>query len=154
MNIFIDTEFTDPVDLDLISIGLVTEFGQTFYAERNDYDEALCNDFVRDTVIPLLGAPGAAVRSRADLKVEVIAWLAQFEQDRPVICYDFMGDWALLWDLCDKQTPKWLAMRNVRDSIDKIALENFFSATGLARHHALNDARGNAAAYRSGRPWW
>jgi len=31
--IFIDTEFTDFIDPQLISIGLVSEFGEEFYAE-------------------------------------------------------------------------------------------------------------------------
>lgn len=36
MRIFIDTEFSDLQNMDLISIGLVAEDGAEFYAERSD----------------------------------------------------------------------------------------------------------------------
>lgn len=64
MLIFIDTEFTDFVQIDLISIALVTEDGREFYAERNDYRREDCIDFVRAAVVPMLGvslAPPAPV---------------------------------------------------------------------------------------------
>ncbi|SFJ84850.1 protein of unknown function [Paraburkholderia megapolitana] len=38
MRIFVDTEFTDFIDCDLISIALVADDGREFYAERNDFD--------------------------------------------------------------------------------------------------------------------
>ena len=58
---FLDTEFTDFVRPDLISIALVSEDGREFYAERTDYREDDCSDFVRETVLPLLGGvPDAA----------------------------------------------------------------------------------------------
>ncbi len=39
MILFLDTEFTDFQQPDLISIGLVSECGShEFYAERNDFD--------------------------------------------------------------------------------------------------------------------
>ena len=61
MLVFLDTEFTSFVRPDLISIGLVAEEGREFYAERTDYRKDDCSDFVRETVLPLLGrVPGAA----------------------------------------------------------------------------------------------
>ena len=46
---------------DLISIALVAEDDREFYAERDDYCDADCSDFARQTVQPLLGrVPGAA----------------------------------------------------------------------------------------------
>ena len=56
MLIFFDTEFTDlHWQAKLISIGLVTEDGRTFYAELTDtYIDAECGDFARDVVLPLL----------------------------------------------------------------------------------------------------
>ena len=47
MIVFLDTEYTDPIQIDLISIGMVSEDGRAeFYAERNDYRASDCNDFV------------------------------------------------------------------------------------------------------------
>ena len=50
MIIFLDTEFTDFVRPDLISIGLVIEDGREFYAERTDYRPDTCSDSVRESV--------------------------------------------------------------------------------------------------------
>lgn len=52
MNVYFDTEFTGlHKDTTLISIGLVTENGDTFYAEFNDYDKTQCNDWIQENVI-------------------------------------------------------------------------------------------------------
>lgn len=52
MYIFFDTEFTGLYkDTTLISIGLVTENGDTFYAEFNDYDRTQCDDWIQQNVI-------------------------------------------------------------------------------------------------------
>jgi len=57
MLIFFDTEFTElGIDPRLISIGLISEFGdRTFYAELSDtYTEKDCSEFVRLAVLPHL----------------------------------------------------------------------------------------------------
>ena len=146
VNTFIDTEFTNLVDMDLISISLVTEDGREFYAERSDFELGLGNDFVRSNVLPLLGAPGVAVYAKPDLLRAVDAWLTPFAKDRPVICFDQVVDWAMLWDLYDKKTPGWLSSRNIRDNLDFNQRAKFFSETGLIQHHALNDAHANRCA--------
>lgn len=52
MNIFFDTEFTGlHKDTTLISIGLVTETGKTFYAEFNDYDQSQVDEWIQKNVI-------------------------------------------------------------------------------------------------------
>ena len=52
MNIYFDTEFTGlRKDTTLISIGLVAENGEAFYAEFDDYNEDQCDDWIRENVI-------------------------------------------------------------------------------------------------------
>ena len=52
MKIFFDTEFTGlHQETTLISIGLVTEYKKTFYAEFNDYDIELVDDWIQESVI-------------------------------------------------------------------------------------------------------
>ena len=52
MNVFFDTEFTGLVpNTTLISIGMITDGGQRFYAEFDDYNEELCDDWIRENVI-------------------------------------------------------------------------------------------------------
>lgn len=52
MKVFFDTEFTGlHKDTTLISIGLVTDTGDTFYAELTDYDKSQVNDWIQENVI-------------------------------------------------------------------------------------------------------
>ena len=95
MLIFLDTEFTDFVRPELISIALVSEDGREFYAERTDFQRDACNDFVRETVLPLLGrVPGAAC-SRLELTERLHEWFAQLPEPGTIV-YDFGSDWLLL----------------------------------------------------------
>lgn len=53
--LFFDTEFTGlHQNTTLISIGIVAETGQTFYAEFTDYDKSQVDDWIRDNVIAKL----------------------------------------------------------------------------------------------------
>jgi len=52
MKIFLDTEFTGlHINTTLISIGLISEDGRTFYAELTDYDKAQVDSWVQEYVI-------------------------------------------------------------------------------------------------------
>ena len=52
MKIFLDTEFTGLHQYTtLISIGIVSEFGDTFYAEFADYDKNQVDDWIQENVI-------------------------------------------------------------------------------------------------------
>jgi len=52
MKIFFDTEFTGlHKGTSLISIGLISEDGKTFYAELTDYDETQVDEWLRENVI-------------------------------------------------------------------------------------------------------
>lgn len=55
MNVYFDTEFTGlRQDTTLISIGLIADDGQTFYAELTDYDQSQVDDWIKDNVISKL----------------------------------------------------------------------------------------------------
>lgn len=52
MKVFFDTEFTGlHKDTTLISIGLISESGKTFYAEFADYDECQVDNWILENVI-------------------------------------------------------------------------------------------------------
>lgn len=52
MKLFLDTEFTGlHKNTTLISIALVTEYGNCFYAELTDYDKDQCDDWIKENVI-------------------------------------------------------------------------------------------------------
>ena len=95
MLVFLDTEFTDFVRPDLISIALVAEDGREFYAERDDYCHADCSDFVRQAVQPLLGRMPGVACSRSELSDRVREWFTRLFEPATVI-FDYEWDWHLL----------------------------------------------------------
>ena len=62
MKYFIDTEFIErghEFPVTLLSIGIVAEDGREFYMESLTADHSTASDWVKDNVLPHLGAPGA-----------------------------------------------------------------------------------------------
>lgn len=148
MLIFIDTEFTDFKNAELISIGLVTEdCRHEFYAEL-PVDQARCSDFVLMNVLPQLRKVPDVLCTVSELKERLQQWLAQFMGQAPVtICFDFEGDWRLFGHAMGYEMPAWLHGRNIYKYLDQGALQMFFIENGLQDHHALNDAKANRHAY-------
>lgn len=142
MRVFVDTEFTDFIDCDLISIALVAGDGREFYGERADYDQGSCSEFVRAAVVSQLGQHPGCIFSRDTLRVALHAWLDQFaaEPER-ILCFDYGGDWELLCDLLDGPPAGWLAC-HVGQQLDVARVEAYYR-THAGRHHALVDARAN-----------
>src|SRR3990167_10002639 len=90
--IFFDTEFTGlHKKTTLISIGLISEDGKTFYAELTDYDESQINDWILKNVVEKLiltsyqegywgGYDEMKVRGSTELvQTKLRDWLNQFE---------------------------------------------------------------------------
>lgn len=89
--VFFDTEFTGlHQKTTLISIGLVSECGKTFYAELTDYDKSQIDKWLNDNVISNLmfknetGNGGNALSNfygnTEFVKSELSHWLSQFEE--------------------------------------------------------------------------
>jgi DNA polymerase III epsilon subunit-like protein len=92
MKIFFDTEFTGLYkNNSLISIGLVAENGEKFYAEFNDYNTLLCSPWVRDNIIDKLTTTSLDngeepkfiqdyhIGDRYSIGNALIVWLSQFD---------------------------------------------------------------------------
>ncbi len=88
--IFFDTEFTGlHQNTTLISIGLVSECGKTFYAELTDYDKSKLDSWLMDNVISKLVLTPLSSDANLDnwkllgttnhLKDSISVWLSQFE---------------------------------------------------------------------------
>lgn len=97
MRIFFDTEFTGlRKDTTLISIGLVAETGQKFYAEFTDYNEKMCDDWIRHNVLGNLFLHKAietpddktlyVIDTKNGIACELNNWLQQF------YCIEFVSD--------------------------------------------------------------
>lgn len=108
MKIFFDEEFTGlHKDTTLISIGLISSDGRSFYAEFNDYDIKQCNEWINKKVLPNLSKTIDELSSIADINVdgdineirtELIKWIDQFDTVEWVsdVCH---YDMVLLIDL-------------------------------------------------------
>ncbi len=55
MHVFVDCEFTDFLECELISLALVADGGREFYGECSEYDLTNCSEFVRVAVLPQRG---------------------------------------------------------------------------------------------------
>jgi hypothetical protein len=147
MLIFLDTEFSNFIQPQLISIGLVSEDNQPFYAELNDFDISGCSDFVKTVVLPQLGKQPELAMDTRTLRQSLSAWLQRFSEFGAVIAYDYSGDWTLFQTALPERPP-WLLHKDIYPEINDLVAEQFFMNTGLSDHHALHDAMANRFSYR------
>jgi hypothetical protein len=156
MLIFIDTEFTglDP-GADLISIGLAAENKQTFYAELTDtYQVENVSPFVRREVLPHLEG-GICRMTMAEVSRRLTVWLGDFAQPVQLATDSPVWDWPWIQRLCHRpdgwpvnlnDQPLVLEFDADKGKRFSNALEAAFK-DGLRRHHALDDAIANRAAW-------
>ena len=154
--VFFDTEFTDLVaDAKLIAIGLVDETGErTFYAELCDtWRLADVGDFARETVLPLLQG-GAALMTFADLCTRLTAWLEAFGEPVTLATDSLSWDWPWMqeifleaWPANVDGKPLLLSMNSLNQYDEFEAAVEAAFASGLRRHHALDDAKANRLAW-------
>lgn len=105
IKVFFDTEFTGlQQNTTLISIGLISECGKTFYAEFTDYDKSQINKWIKENVIGKLilnnkGYHGSYDNMNVKGDIELIQtklrdWLNQF--DKVEMWSDCLSyDWVL-----------------------------------------------------------
>lgn len=149
MLIFLDTEYTSPATRDLISIGLVSEDGtRVFYGERSDFNESVCNSFVRREVLPLLGRERLAL---VELREALRVWFRNLPRRVEIAC-DSSIDWDLLHVVFEGDFPSNVAGRfDLRSLIDSTvfhqAVCRFHEVAGQPWHHSLHDARAHRAGW-------
>lgn len=149
MLIFLDTEFTDFIDCELISIGMVAEDGQyEFYAELTDYNKDICSHFVLDAVVPHLGKIPGASCTRNELTQRLWQWFATLPENVQ-IATELITDVELLWDALSEGLPENLdkSVFNLRplfeDPSFNTAVTRYHEEFDHPWHHALHDAKGH-----------
>lgn len=167
--LFLDCEFTDLLQPELLSLGIVSATGDEYYVEL-DLDApssaailAGASDFVRHNgVLDQWGRVPGAAASRQLMAERTAAWLLEHigRFGRPVsIAHDYATDYELLVELL-QEAEHWPAPPgavrpfNVNLATSSVtadlAAEKCFLALrprGLARHHALADALALRAAF-------
>ena len=167
MNIFFDMEFTGlHQHTTPISIGLISDDEQTFYAEFTDYDESQINDWLWENVMPHLFCE-SYMKSEQNVngifwgpKLYVVArlreWLSKFgaiEMWSDCLAYD----WVLFCELfgggvgCLPENIYYIPfdictlfkIKDIDPDVDRIA----YSGLTVSKHNALDDARTIKACY-------
>lgn len=174
LSVYIDTEFTDFVNQDLISIGLAASNGDEFYGENYDFIRGLSSKWVQQHIYPLLDLSKRGY-PRLTLSARVWEWLNNLPCEFVVIYIDYKSDYDLLLDLFgDEQHPKIPEVKNIyavmreaaksqtllSNDIDAYANKvikfkamfdlyfmDYFFRTKETQHHALSDAKANREAF-------
>lgn len=148
MRVFFDTEFTGLTDdASLISIGMVDEAGEEFYAELSDtYSPRECSEFCRREVLPHLEG-GAARMLLVDVRHSLWNWLASRGAGAVLVC-DSPRDVRQIRRLFAKGLPPNVSIEvlgwwpNLRRRFLNRG-RRMHIQLGLRVHHALDDARVN-----------
>lgn len=178
--LFMDTEFTDFINTELISIGLVSACGEhEFYVELNDYRPQVCSEFVRKNVEPMLDLHKHG-KSTIQASASLYCWLEELEQQY-IICADNMVDWELLNRLLETlpknihaeplmllpelrgrllskaeelQTPNvvWFFNKGVEEYREGFK-QYFVNNPVPQQHHALADAKANLDGWNRAHAW-
>lgn len=145
MKLWFDTEFIeDGRTIDLISIGVVREDGQTFYAENAECDTSRASEWVQKNVLPHLTG---AKQDRA----EIARNIRLFVGPQPEFwAYYADYDWVVLCQLYGTMMdlPKGWPMycRDVKQLCDSLGNPKL-PEQGKGEHHALADALWNKRAW-------
>lgn len=155
---FYDCEFIeDGRVIDLVSIGVVDEYGREFYAVSTEFDATAAVPWVRRNVLNQLPSPGdpawrsrkriradlwefltAPLRTRPGETIELWAWLAAYDHVALVQLWGAMPD-------LPREIPRFTKdLRQLWDERGRPPLP----AAPPGQHDALVDARHNLARWR------
>lgn len=166
--LFIDTEFTDFKNTELISVALVSEDGEhQFYRENTSHEPNFRSEFVNKVVMPLLEG-GEYAKTYPWVAEDLIDWFDSLPYSEVTIVCDYIGDWALFEKLLNVARPRkpkikiqpmmldyafneMLTFRGFKDTpeLRSAAMEKMaFSQSEYYKqddriHHALVDAKSN-----------
>lgn len=157
MKVFLDTEFTGlHKGTTLISIGLVAENGDRFYAELDDFDRDQLDPWLSENIIDKL--TGKNVMGKSELAVQLREFLGKY--DTVEMWSDCLAyDWVLFNDIFGGafDIPKNVyyipfdicTLFKIKGIDPDINREEFaaISATNAQKHNALWDARVIKACY-------
>lgn len=143
MRLYLDTEFTDLVPHNkLISIALVDENGEYFYAELTDtYALKDCSEFVKNYVLPFLRG-GDFQMSSIDCALKIGNWIEDRGPNCILACDNASWDMPHLHRLLSDCWPENLHKNQYHPVFmpshveEELVLENNFDI-----HNALDDAK-------------
>lgn len=143
MLIFVDTEFTDFIDCELISIGMVSEDGRhELYLEVKDFDRSKCNAFVQAAVCTQLGRIEGAQIGKVELVDRLRAWFVTLPDSIFIAC-DSQHDRDLLIDTLNGDMPLnfagWIDLQQHTEIFGQAQAK--YHSEDKPWHHAFHDAQ-------------
>ncbi len=166
MRVFFDTEFTGlHKETTLISIGMIAEDGNTFYAELTDYDVTQVDEWIQKNVVEKLSIPDEAGEQLVNtfkgdknyIREKLESWLSQFK-DVEIWSDCLSYDWVLFNDLFGHafNIPKNIyyipfdictlfKIKGIDPDINREAFSEIDKAED--KHNALHDAKVIKACY-------
>lgn len=153
VRVFIDTEFTDFINPEMISLGLVADDpgSEELYLEFW-YPRQAASDFVNENIVPLLWhTPDVYVggNTNGEIRDRIITWLDKIRGPKGVsICFDYGTDWNLFVRAMFNDVPEFVRAKRIgANDFNREVANQYLVDNGLPRHHALYDARSNKFAF-------
>lgn len=151
---FIDTEFIEKGSMHplyLISIGIVSERGDTYYAESKEFSSNQASQWVRENVFPHLTWKDAKSNTQICQEIYRFVMASCDVPAKPEFWgyyadYDWVAFCQLFGDMT-KLPPGWpMYCRDIKQWCDDLGNPKL-PEQGKGEHHALADAQWNKVAW-------
>lgn len=144
MRYYLDTEFNEkPGLLELISIGLVNERGDTYYAVSKEWAIYRCNDFVLANVIPYLGVETVDRKLNQEIATDIKAFIGK-DPHPEIWGYYADYDWVLFcWlfgTMCELPSHFPHFCMDIKQDMKRLGISRSDLPLNPGVHNALEDA--------------
>lgn len=152
MMLFVDTQYTDLDDGQLISIGMVSKnLKHEFYAERISFNQEACSESLKAQVLPLLGKTPNAQLTDAQLAESMYAWFETLPR-KITLAGTSLIELNLMWEALDGRTPSnkftHYYLRQLNRSQDyHEGIRKYHEIEGQSPYHALHAAYAKRAGW-------
>lgn len=152
--LFVDTQYTDLGDGELISLGMVSKnLKHEFYVERLDFNRDACSESLKAQIFPLLGKKPDAQLTDLQLAECMYTWFGTLPQKITLAGYSLI-ELNLMWEVFSGKIPsnqftdyylrKLNKSRDFYEGIDK-----YLELEGRSPYHALDAARAKQAGWKA-----
>lgn len=152
MMLFVDTQYTDLNDGELISIGMVSKnLKHEFYAERIGFNLEACSESLKTQVIPLLGKTPNAQLTEAQLAERMHAWFETLPK-KITLAGNSLVDLNLVREALGRKIPSNkftdYYLRQLNRSRDyHEGIRKYHEIEGQSPYHALHAAHAKRAGW-------
>lgn len=152
MMLFIDTQYTDLGDGELISLGMVSKnLKHEFYAERLDFDRNACSESLKAQIFPLLGKTPDTQLTDSQLAERMYTWFGTLPQKITLAGYSLI-ELNLMWNVFNGKIPSNqftdYYLRKLNKSRDfHEGIETYLEIGGRSPYNALDAVRAKRAGW-------